>query len=400
MEKPWVYLSGLVVCAILVFFTSNHLMEGYLRSEETLAKEVKSRPSAVEEYRIASQAPFKYRLLFPAIIKGTYGIFYGTASGDGKGFYHTYKFWSGVFYVSSVLAFFFLLSTSGFNAPYSFGGTLIFLLLPPMLVAFTLPVHTREDTLAYTVMFLGLIAIIKRNPGWVLIISMVGAITRETLLLLPLLYFFYSEDRLLWRRIVIAGVPGLLWISTRILMGNEQYDVLEGLRWNLANPEQVAGFLFVSFNVCWLSYVLHVVFFRRGVREAEWPRKFFYKSSLFTLSVILITTFAGGIFNEIRLLYLFAPWMIIIFLDFIRENTGSIMLVMSRKGYWWYVLGCLAFCVVLLVVVSFYRERIIVPGKWAVPYEQWIVLSICYFFILLLFLPVTLRVYSIKRSVK
>src|SRR5690606_20034412 len=122
----------------------------------------------------------------------------------------------------------------GYRGYYPLLGSVIFLLMPPMLLAFTLPVHTREDTLAYTLLFLGLIAMLNEKLWLFLFIAVVGVVTRETLLLLPLLYFVFVKDSNWTRKLLISGLPVLLWIFVRLFWSPETYDVWEGLKWNLS----------------------------------------------------------------------------------------------------------------------------------------------------------------------
>jgi len=369
-----------------------------MRSPENLAREVKSPVDSIYVYKIASQAPFKYRLLFPAVVKGTYATIFDTPSPSG--FYHVYRSWSWIFYITSAIAMFYMLRRVGFPLAYSLAGTITFLLLPAMLFAFSLPVHTREDTLAYTLLFLGLAFLLDDRKTAFLVVSLLGAITRETLLILPLLYFFFSKDGSWVRRFFIAGLPGILWISLRFIMGQEKYDFWEGLRWNLDNPEQVIGFVFVTFNVCWVPFLLHLIFYKQSLEVEPVNLRFFYRTSLFTLAVILLTTFVGGIYNEIRLLNLFCPWIIVIFVDFLWKNMETIRAGLQVKFYWIYAIIACGFCAAVLYVISKYSERIIIPGKYNVPYDQWIVITVVYAFLLLLFLPLCIKVLTLKKITK
>jgi hypothetical protein len=397
MKMRSIFILLISLIATTEFFISNELLKGYLRSEINLAREVKTPLDSIHEYRIADEAPFKYRLLFPAIIKTTYNAIY--SEDNPAGFYAIYKFWSLLFFVSSALTFYWLLSQCGFRDELSFAGTLIFLFLPPMLMAYTLPVHTREDTLAYTLFFLGLTFLLRERRWLFLVVSMLGVIARETLLLLPLLYLFYANDRLI-RKLLIAGLPAVVWLSIRYLMGNEPYDMWLGLRWNLDNPDQVIGFLFITFNFLWLSFVLHFLFYKRNMHFITTDLRFFYRSSLFALIVVVVTTFLGGIYNEIRLLYLCAPWMIILFLDCVRNYGSQFRRTIGTRNYVIFAICSLVFCGALLYIILTNRERLIVPGQYAVPYDQWIIISVCYIFIVLLLIPHLLTIFSLKKTLK
>jgi hypothetical protein len=227
---------------------------------------------------------------------------------------------------------------------------------------------------------------------------MLGALTRETLLLLPLLYFFFAKDESIIRRFIIAGIPGAVWLSIRLFMGHEEYDVWEGLKWNLNNPEQVIGFLFITYNVLWIPFLFHLLFYKKNVFSSSEPIRFFYRTAVFSLVIILLTTFFGGIYNEIRLLYLFSPWMIVIFIDFLRNYSTVIRTTIQSRGYWFFALLSFLFCAALMYLFLLNQEKIIKPGKYNVPYGQWIVFSVGYIFFVMLFLPLSLKVFSLKKS--
>lgn len=395
MNKQWLFLFILAFIAVVTFYVSNNTLHGYLRWEVNRDQVASGNLEALDYYKITNRAPFKYRLLFPAIVKSTFAATH--SPDDVEGYYHTYKAWSLIFFTTAVLAMFLLLRTVGFDETYSFFGSMIFLFLPAMLMAFTTPVHTREDTLAYTLFFSGLIFLIRERRVPFVLISFLGVLTRETLLLLPLLYLFYSKDANILRRLMISAAPAALFVAVRVFIGFDKYDVFEGLKWNLNNPEQVVGFLFITFNVCWIPFLLHLLHYRHSLSASQGsPVHFFYKTSIFSLAVILLTTFVGGIFNEIRLLYLFCPWIIIICVDFVRSNLGVLKRAVAGRNYLIYSIGAVIFCLGIVYVILLNWQRIIVPGKFRVPYEVWILASSAYLLVILLFLPLSLR--FIKRD--
>jgi hypothetical protein len=174
------------------------------------------------------------------------------------------------------------------------------------------------------------------------------------------------------------------------VIASASYDTWLGLRWNLNNLEQVAGFLFISFSFCWVPFIWRLSLAkRRRIKESP-ALDFFTRSSWFVVGVIVITTFVGGIYNEIRLLHLLSPWIIVLTIDFISEKRGQIAEVLTRKWYWFFSFTSAVLCGIILFIFLHYQEHIIVPGKFAVPYHIWIISSVCYIFILLLSLPITL----------
>jgi hypothetical protein len=116
------------------------------------------------------------------------------------------------------------------------------------------------------------------------------------------------------------------------------------------------------------------------------------------LILIVLTTFLGGIFNEIRLLTLFAPWMIVILLNFVRNYYQNILETMRSKAFVIYAVFVMIFSLVAVVLIVENRELLIPSGRFAVPYDQWIVASAFYIFIFLLSIPITARIYHQKKA--
>jgi hypothetical protein len=290
------------------------------------------------------------------------------------------------------------MTIAGFNNGLSFAGAIIFILLPPMLMAYTLPVHTREDPLGYTILISGLICLVKERRWIFLVVAVAGALCRETLLLLPMLYFFFAKDEKIIRRLFISGVPVLTWLALRVSMGHEEYDVTEGFKWNNNNPEQVVGFLFITFNVCWVAFIFFVLRYKLKIRTSNKPRLFFFKSSLLTLFVILVTTYLGGIYNEIRLLYLLAPWMILITLDFIEQYVQEIKSIVFKNGYLLFIAITVLLCNLLMYVLLKHQANFIEPGKYNVPYHLWIIISVIYIGITVIFTPVLFKIFLLKKT--
>ncbi|HEY8934172.1 MAG TPA: hypothetical protein VIM65_03095 [Cyclobacteriaceae bacterium] len=387
-----VYYVVICIIASSVFFTSNQFLGGYLSSPEHLGKEIQSPKDSLYEYNLIKKAPFKYRILFTSIVKSSFELLFD--SGDSDGFYYSYKAWSLLFVVAASCLFFYLLTLNGFNDSLSFAGTCVFLLLPPLLMAYTVPVHTREDPLGYCILFLGLILIIKNKSWFFLIVALVGALCRETLLLLPLLYFLFSKDQNLIRKLLITGLPCVLWVLLRLLMEKTPYDSLEGFHWNNNNPEQVVGFLFLTYNILWLPVIFFILKFKTTIlQETNNVRLFFYKSSLVALGLILLTTYLGGIYNEIRLLYLGVPWVIVISLTYFEKYSDDIFKIIRSGSYVIFVVLCLVGAGCLLFFTLKYQQVLIKPGRYKIPYHLWIIISVIYFTISLVLMPAFVKVF-------
>lgn len=369
------------------FFVTNRFFEGSLDSKQSLAREIRTNSDSLDQYKLVSEVPFKFRVLFPAIVKSSVAVLNG---GDRNStFYRVYLFWSLIFYVASTIAFFFLLTSIHFKPAWSFAGVLFFLLQPPMLLAFTVPVHTREDTLAYLILFLGLTFLVNNQRLLFLTISIVGVFCRETLLLLPLLYLVFSKDRL-QGRVLFFLIPVCIWLAFRVMMW-EPYDAMEGLKWNWDNPAQVMGFLFITFNILWIPFGISILRPKKKDVLVYPEQRFFYRSAVFTIVVLLVTTYLGGIFNEIRLLYLFSPWIIIVTLNYLATNNLELKkIIWSTRYVSFIVVSFVVFSILIYLFLSHW-EKIYEAGKFDVPYHIWIVFSSIYLFLFIVLLPAFLK---------
>src|SRR5690606_37978935 len=131
--------------------------------------------------------------------------------------------------------FFYLMLTVNFSPKVSFWGTVIFLLSPAIIFAYTLPVHTKEDFLGYAILCLGLIGIIKRNTPLIILCTVLGVTCRETLMLIPFTYLFFSNDTI-YKRLSVAALGFITLITVRVLLGLEKYGALaQGFYYNVDN---------------------------------------------------------------------------------------------------------------------------------------------------------------------
>ncbi|MEM9834295.1 MAG: hypothetical protein AAF944_26940 [Bacteroidota bacterium] len=323
----------IVVFACLVFVVSNVLLSGYMASYQSLGDEIAAPADALHEWHLNKKAPFEYRMLFPAIVL----LVWKATGGGNTAFYWSYVLLSLVFLTGSALVFFQLLLDLRFSRQLSLAGVIIFLLLPPLLLAYTLPVHTREDTLAYIILCLGLLFLLRKQYVWFFGICLIGVLCRETLLILPFVFLFFSKDFPFWKRVFIASLPVVAWLSLRILVETNKvaYDPLEGLRWNLANPAQVVVFAFITFGPLWILWLggRNLALRDENHKDMNGRGKVLARSAPWTLALIIVTTFLGGIYNEIRLLYLGFPWVISLSLFFIKAYRDQLRSAINARGY-------------------------------------------------------------------
>jgi hypothetical protein len=246
--------------------------------------------------------------------------------------------------------------------------------MAPILFAFTLPVHTREDQMAFLFLLSAIYCLYDSKYLFYLIIVCVGVFIRETLLLLPFLVLLFSKISLS-RRLILSGLPLLVWIGYRWLVGTEPYDFWLGLKWNLSNPLQIILFGFLSYSYLWT----HLLFsLRIKLNQHDHHGLFTNKAILLALFMIILTTFLFGIFNEIRLLYLIFPWMIIASLRIIEKHRNLWIEYLKNK----YVL---IFSIILILIILFLAPFIsdlaqdtLGNSQYGVPYGLWVLTFLFY----------------------
>lgn len=379
-----------VLLASTVLVVSNLWLGGYLFSYQALGSEIAAPAEALHEWHLNQRAPFEYRLLFSAIVNGVWRM---TAQ-TNTSFYWSYVGVSFAGGIGAALAFFQLLVALGFSARRSLVGVGVFLLLPPFLLAFTLPVHTREDMLGYLLLCAGLLLLVRKHyPGFVLI-SVAGAGCRETLLILPFVFLFFTNDLSFLKRALLAVLPVTVWVMIRVLVDTNQgtYDPLEGLKWNLANPIQALGFAFIAFGPLWLGWIKgRTVALQTVASEKDrYGIRLLARSAPAVLMLILLTTFLGGIYNEIRLLYLGFPWVIALFMFFIKSRAKSLRTAMKSRRYALY-LGGVGFVALLIgYAIATNYPSLVGPTRYAVPVQTW--LTVC--FVMFVFTLAALPLYG------
>jgi hypothetical protein len=366
----------LIIIAVLstvLFFLNQYAFEGYIQNKERLAKELQSTSMNLSEWELSNKPPFKYRVLFPMIVKNISKILPGSASANQK-FYWSYLFFSWLFFISTSCMFYLLLMKIFQSNSLAFLGVLLHLSMAPIVFAYTLPVHTREDQMAFLFLLSAIYFLYDKKYILYLIIACIGVFVRETLLLLPFLVLLFAKLSLL-RKLILSGLPLLIWIIYRWLIGTEPYDFWLGLNWNLSNPIQLILFGFLSFTYLWP----HLIFsFRIKQNQYDNLGLFTNKAVLLALCMIISTTLLFGIFNEIRLLYLIFPWMIIACLRIIEKHRNLWIEFLKNK----YVLICSLILVLIIMFstpfISDLVQNTLGNSQYGVPYGLWVVTFLLY----------------------
>lgn len=304
----------------IIFSVNFRFLNTYLSNDRIFALELRSPVDSIYQWRLAKEVPFKYRLLFSEIVFLTWYLLRNNDY-DNAAFKTAYRLWSYILFVAAGISFYFLLIVLGFEKNWAFVGSLIYLFLPPLLLAFKYPVHTKEDLLGYVFLNVGLIAFLKKNDFALLCISIIAVLCRETLLVISFIYLFYSESSMT-KRILFALVPIAIAILIRVYKGFEMYDVLGmGLLRNLEFFSQSFAFTFMSFNVFWLLFFYSQIYQSQdGTRQ----QKLLLRMSLPIVALIYVTAFLGGRIMELRLIYLAAPWIIVSALILLHEKYETL----------------------------------------------------------------------------
>jgi hypothetical protein len=197
-----------------------------------------------------SEEPFRFRLLFHGLVDAlaaVLGSFFGLSLNTYWCAYVTVAIASVVF---AGWATALLLRTAGCSERQSMFGLAVWLALPPIHLAFVMPTQTKEDFLAYGLLAIGLVGVIKERLALVTIVSIVGALTRETLLLVPLIYALTARGNARTRFLPL--VAGLLTLaSIRLVLSSQGHDATGHFEKNLSNPWVLAAAIGAIFGAGW-----------------------------------------------------------------------------------------------------------------------------------------------------
>ncbi|WP_375579317.1 hypothetical protein ABWH96_20305 [Marivirga tractuosa] len=366
----------LIIIAVLstfIFFLNQYAFDGYIQNKESLAKELQSTSFNLSEWGLSKTPPFKYRILFPLVVKGVSKIIPGGGSENQK-FYWSYLILSWLFFIATSCMLYLLLLKILKSISLSFLGVLLHLTMAPVLFAYTLPVHTREDQLAFLFLLSAIYFLYDRKYAFYLIIICIGVFIRETLLLLPFLVLLFAKVSIL-QKLIFSALPLLIWLIFRWQAGTEPYDFWLGLNWNLSNPFQLVFFSFLSFSYLWPPFLFS---FRNNQNQNDNIGLFSNKAVFLAVFMIFLTTFLFGIFNEIRLLYLIFPWVIISSLKHIAKHQDLWINFLKNK----YVLITSILMILLVVIfapfISVFSERALGKNQYGVPYELWVISFLIY----------------------
>lgn len=327
-KTEFVYLAILFVGLVAVF-ALNVVIGTSISSPQHLADALASPPDSPQDWEIQNWAAVRYRALFRFIVRGSWSLFF--TPNDAWSFYLVFSAWSFFFFYGTVVALYFLLRALDFDHRASFIGGLLFLTAPPVLLAYRYPVATREDPLAYFLITLGLIAVIKLQSTWVALISVAAVLTRETTLVLPLSHLLASPTALT-KRVLVFIAPILAYAGLRVAWGFETHPLLESFENTLKKPWETVAFLFCVFGVLWLPYLIRL--FARWRNDPSMSTAWHVITQPGPLVFLLVmgATIILSRAREARIAFLLFPWAIAFALDWFRTNSEYLKSLLLRPA--------------------------------------------------------------------
>lgn len=280
-------------------------MVGFFRGDGVI-------PSSLDEVWPWTIAPFKYRLLFHVVVDRLAAAlsFVWPTESPVLVYFVALGVVSAASFVLAGLALGRLLRVLGFRGLDQALGVALFLLLPAVHNAYVYPTCTKEDFLAYAIFWEGITALLNAASRRFLLLTLLGALTRETLLILPLLGLLRPDTR---RKAALGLLLAVgIQLSIRYFMGLEQYGVLQmGLLFNAKHPATSVLGAFLVLGGTWVSIAAYAERALRGGDSADPAlavRTTFARWFLPVASLILVNHFFFGRMNEIRISFLLAPW--------------------------------------------------------------------------------------------
>jgi len=126
------------------------------------------------------------------------------------------------------------------------------------------------------------------------------------------------------------------------------------------------------------------------------------KSMLPVIGLVVAATFIGGIFNEVRLLFLVFPWVIIAMLRVIEKNKQIGFSTWFSKPEIRTYLICQPFIIFIVFYLS-NNINIVRKSAYEVQYYQWIIITLMYFemmlFALIHYFPIFRMIYKPKKAI-
>jgi hypothetical protein len=307
VRAEWMILASVVLLVTLVFAVNVFLRSNtYVSSPERLVGALVRRVGQAPGWSLwgrGLEQPFPNRVLFRVLYIGiarTFGL-------DSFGIWLEFVALNYVLSLAQAfLLYFYCTRTLRLSRGTAALSIALVLLSFTHLFAFEYPVYVIEDVLAYVFLLGGLIALSKQQTVLFQLCVVLGVLTRETLLILLVVYFLYSGHSSILKG--VAAIPGLLALALpRLLLGNMAYNPLEvSLAINLQRPVEALVFVFAAFGVLWC--VIPFAWYENRLLGGTPLNR---TIGVVAVALILIASLVGGRLRETRLVYLAFPWIVV-----------------------------------------------------------------------------------------
>jgi hypothetical protein len=329
------------VLVVLVFWmqTSARLAgTGAIASPHDLAVELHATKDAPGAWPMGAEAPYRYRWLFRELVLGAERLSPRFQTEDG--FYGLFIFCSGLSLLFSCLAFDLLLRRLGYDERLATLGVVLYLAGFPILFAYDMPIHTREDLLENAVFCLALVAVVADRPVATVLLVCLAANVREMGLLAAVPFWFCSRRPRPVRLAVIGAstLGALLVTSVRELSPRIPWFLdrtvwhPEGYQTTLSAPLEGALYAYVCFGALWFAAFFGARRRRERLKPEESERDLLgFPQAGLCVFLALASSVALGQVREVRTVYLAFPWVVPLALEyFVQDARGDVKLVRAR----------------------------------------------------------------------
>ncbi|MEO9824283.1 MAG: hypothetical protein ABJF50_07710 [Paracoccaceae bacterium] len=283
--------------------------------------------------------PFKYRIVFRGAVDLVAHFFLLT--GAPKDIHTYWLAFMGISVLSHAFAIWAcdqFLQAAGAKSRARLAGVGVWLLLPPVLFAYIIPVQTKEDFLAYGLIFLALRAMLKGDWISVVVICVLGAFVRETLLIISGL-FLLGTNAPRKMKFAVLILPICIHIGLRLGFGVNGYQVFRET--NLLSILLPLLALALTFGFGWVPLVRYLAMaqpiaaFRRGLSVfglAKVPLLTSHQERLdalrgafpYALVLLFVAHFFMGRIQEIRITFLLSPFVLLALAEYFRARTVTL----------------------------------------------------------------------------
>lgn len=353
----WGDTAKAVVCSIVivtVVFCINSAI-GRIGSPSSLAKELASPREELQRWAIAEKMPIRYRAAFRILVKGTYKLL--ASDSNPELFRWIFIGYSYLFFLLMFAALYLLLRRLDIGPSWAAAASIATGLLPPVTFAYCFPVHTREDPAAYFLVVLGISAVLANKPIAALVISSAAALVRETTLVISA-FFLWVDRRKRWRFLAVV-IPFGIVVAVRTAMTWESYNPFHGFAYNVAHPLESAMFLVLTFSFMWPAGFQTFFILRSHRKKLNEPLRSIVETFPVIFMLIFTTTISMARIREIRLIFLFFPWMVPLFAVWLRANTSELkhLLKSTKSKIAAFLLFAALLCAAYLIA-PFYEDAV------------------------------------------